>query len=354
MFDVVRSTRRRPYLAAGLLAPLALLAMPLRAADDRVTQTGLISDDGVGASHLDPALVDAWGAAFVPGGFAYVVKRGAGAAAAYDGSGIPQPYGVATPGPAAGGASHPTGVVANATQSFVEPGGLPAALIFVGEDGVISAWNLTLDGGAARRVVDNSASGASYKGVAIANDGAADFLYATDFHNAKVDVFDSKFRPVTSLGGFKDKTIPKNFAPFGIRNVGGVLYVTYARQDLDKKNDLPGKAQGFVDCFDANGGLRDGRRQAARRQHRRRHDRRVRRGDRPRGRGAPRFRRRAADDRRPARARVRQRRPRAAARGALLRGRPRRRGARPLWPSRSHGQLTRRTCEFGDDTVSWA
>src|SRR5204863_9194651 len=92
-----------------------------------------------------------------------------------------------------------------------------------------------------------------YKGLAIDSRTAGQFLYATDFHNGKVDVFDSSFHLVTLSGNFTDPNLPAGFAPFGIQNINGTLYVTYALQDVDAEDDVAGSGHGFVDDYELNG-----------------------------------------------------------------------------------------------------
>ena len=99
------------------------------------------------------------------------------------------------------------------------------------------------------------AHGAIYKGLAIDSRTAGQHLYATDFHNGNVDVFDSSFHLVTLSGNFTDPNLPAGFAPFGIQNIGGTLYVTYALQDADAEDDVAGPGNGFVDAYDLNGNL---------------------------------------------------------------------------------------------------
>jgi uncharacterized protein (TIGR03118 family) len=103
--------------------------------------------------------------------------------------------------------------------------------------------------------VDSSASGAIYKGLAIASTASGDRLYATNFHANRVEVFDGQFHPVISAGAFTDPTLPAGYAPFGIQNLGGTIYVTYALQDADAEDDVAGPGHGFVDAFDTNGNL---------------------------------------------------------------------------------------------------
>src|SRR5205085_7689150 len=100
-----------------------------------------------------------------------------------------------------------------------------------------------------------SNSGAVYKGLAIATVGATNYIYATDFHNGRIDVFDENYAPVTMAGGFSDPSIPAGFAPFGIQNINGQLYVTYAMQDADKHDDVAGPGHGYVDVFTPSGQL---------------------------------------------------------------------------------------------------
>src|SRR5258708_138349 len=131
-----------------------------------------------------------------------------------------------------------------------------AQFVFSTEDGVIDAWNFGLDPANAVVAVDNSGSGAVYKGLAMGNTASGEMLFATDFHGAKIDVFDSTFAPVTiATGKFTDSKVPAGFAPFGIANIRGNLFVTYAKQDAAKHDDVAGKHSGFVDIYDTRGNL---------------------------------------------------------------------------------------------------
>ena len=91
---------------------------------------------------------------------------------------------------------------------------------------MILGWSPTVNGTTAIPGVDNSASGAVYKGLTTMSDR----LYATDFHNGRVDVFDASFKPVTTAT-FTDPKLPKGYAPFGIQALAGSIFVTYAKQD---------------------------------------------------------------------------------------------------------------------------
>jgi uncharacterized protein (TIGR03118 family) len=169
---------------------------------------------------------------------------------------------VAIPPPSAG-PSDPTGIVFNSSSDFAisKNGGAPspALFIFSGEGGAISGWSQSVDPQNAITAYDDGAGGAVYKGLAIANNGSGNFLYATDFHNNKVDVFDKSFAKVTTTGGFTDPTLPAGYAPFGIQavTIGTTvsMIVTYAMQDPQKHANVSGAGLGLVNVFDTNGNL---------------------------------------------------------------------------------------------------
>ena len=266
----------------GMLAmALALTRSSPAAAKEKnaYQQTNLVSDIPGLAVHTDPNLVNAWGIAAGPvtpalpmGTPFWVSDNGTGVTTLYNGAGEPFPVGaplVVTIPPAA---SAPTGQVFNGTADFgVASGGRsgPSIFIFVTEDGAISGWNpcvpppsppdvCFLDGGSflsptAILAVDNSASGAIYKGVAIGSTPAGNFLYAANFHAGTIDVFDNAFQAASLAGSFSDPDLPAGFAPFNIQNLAGQLYVTYAKQDADKEDEVTGQGLGFVDVFDTNG-----------------------------------------------------------------------------------------------------
>lgn len=222
-------------------------------------QRNLVSDGAIPADHTDPNLVNPWGIAFTPFSFAWVADNATGKSTIYDGNGVPQPLVVTIP-PASdtSGPSNPTGIVFNGSGDFVVHQGSasgPARFIFATESGTLAAWSPDVDATNALLVMDNTASGAVYKGLAMAGNGTGLFLYATDFHNARIDVFDSDFQPTHLSGSFQDPAIPRGFAPFGIQNIQGNLYVTYAKQDADRHDDVPGRGFGFVNVFDADGHL---------------------------------------------------------------------------------------------------
>ncbi len=246
-------------LAAGLC-----LAGPAWADDEAppgafYTPRNLVSDVAVLAPTVDPNLKNGWGVAFNPNGFVWVANNGSGTATLYDGNGLPNSLVVAIP--AAGGVSGPgapTGIVFSSSNDFVVTKGTlsgPSRFIFATEDGTISGWAPNVDFTHAIVAVDSSSSNAVFKGLALAANGNGNFLYAADFHNGKVAVFDSAFHPATLPGNFRDPHLPAGFAPFGIQNLNGNLYVTYAKQNAERHDDVAGPGLGFVNVFNANGQL---------------------------------------------------------------------------------------------------
>jgi uncharacterized protein (TIGR03118 family) len=239
-------------------------------------QTNLVSDGFVPAQFTDLKLKNPWGLVAAPkssslpnGSPWWVNDNGTGVSTLYNGNtGQPQSLIVTIPPPKgspAGTTSAPTGIVFNGNQNeFLVGPKAPAAFIFATEDGTISGWNPQSPAGpnAAVLEVDNSngGTGAVYKGLALASSGGSDFLYATNFRAGTIDVFDSSFHQVplgsgAVSGKFTDPHLAHGFAPFGIANINGNLFVTYAKQDADKKDDVAGRGRGFVDKFDTSGHL---------------------------------------------------------------------------------------------------
>jgi len=217
-------------------------------------QHNLVSDQAGKADVTDPNLVNPWGISESSASPFWISNNHSGNTTLYNGSGAIIPLVVTIPLPAGQtGLSSPTGQVAtNGVQAFQLANGKPAVFIFDSEDGTIAAWN---GGAAATLMVDNSASGAVYKGLALGANASGPLLYAANFHAGTVDVFDGTFKPATVAGGFKDSTIPAGFAPFNVANLGGKLYVAYAKQDDEKHDDVAGAGNGFVNVFDMDGNL---------------------------------------------------------------------------------------------------
>jgi uncharacterized protein (TIGR03118 family) len=222
-------------------------------------QRNLVADVPGQAKLLDSNLVNAWGLAFGPNTPAWVADNGTDVSTLYSGSvgGTPitkLPLTVSIPGGA------PTGMVYNDTSGFVVHSGAssgPAMFLLSSEAGKITGWNQAVPpppfSTQAQTAV--SVSGAIFKGLAIAKTANGSQLYATDFHNDKVDVWDSDFMPVHHPGAFHDPSIPNHYAPFGIETVNGDIVVTYAKQDEDAEDDVSGPGNGFVDVYDTGGHL---------------------------------------------------------------------------------------------------
>jgi uncharacterized protein (TIGR03118 family) len=228
-------------------------------ASDFYKQRNLVSDSNqIRAEHHDPRLVNAWGLAFNPFGVSWVADNGTGFSTLYDGDGKPQSLIVTIPGEGKD-KGNPTGIAFYGGPGFVVSKGQasgPSRFLFVNEDGGISGWSPMADLTHAIRVVDKGYDHAIYKGVAISGNGRGTLLYATDFHNGKVNVYDATFKPVTLPDRpFYDPNMPSGFAPFGIQAINGDLYVSYAKQDEDREDDVSGRGLGFIDVYDPDGKL---------------------------------------------------------------------------------------------------
>jgi uncharacterized protein (TIGR03118 family) len=235
----------------GLFLPVAL---PAGTANSYL-QHNLVSNVAGQADVTDPNLVDAWGVAFSATGPFWVVNHLSGTATIYNGAGAITPTVVSispAPGSATGTLGRPTGEMQNPTTAFILANGKAASFIFSTDDGLITAWNT---GTADQVMVNNSASSAVYKGLAINPVAVGPMLYAANFRSGKIDVFDGTFKPTTVSGGFTDPNLPANFAPFNIWPLAGKLYVTYAQQDAAKFLDVAGPGNGIVNVFDFNGNL---------------------------------------------------------------------------------------------------
>ncbi|PTL81242.1 TIGR03118 family protein [Vitiosangium sp. GDMCC 1.1324] len=254
---------RNHALALGLaasLVPAVGFAENSCKQPNAYVQRNLVADTAGVAEHTDPDLVNPWGIVFNPFGFVWISDNGTGLSTLYDGNGVKNSLVVSIPAPPGEtGPGKPTGIVSNNSGAFIASRGTASGtsfFIFATEQGLIAAWVPSVDFTHALIAVDNSSTGAIYKGLALTGTGTDLHLYATDFHNGKIDVFDSTFAPFTlPPGAFTDPTIPAGFAPFGIQSINGSLYVTYAKQDADREDDVAGKGLGFVNIFDANGRL---------------------------------------------------------------------------------------------------
>jgi uncharacterized protein (TIGR03118 family) len=226
------------------------------------TMSRLVSDGAVAAASTDPKLKNPWGIVFAPNAPVWLVNNGTQTSTLYDGTGRVQGLVVNIPAGLNGNAN-PTGIVFNGTATdFTVTNGTVTAgarFIFNGEGGTISGWAPTVNATNAIVAYDDGAGGAIYKGLAIASDAGVSRLYATDFHNNKVDVFDKDYKKVTVAGGFTDATLPAGYFPFGIQalQIGGVtrILVSYAQHQVGNDNELAGAGLGLVNVFDLQGTL---------------------------------------------------------------------------------------------------
>src|SRR5215831_8105604 len=221
-------------------------------------QTNLVSDVPGMAKTTDPNLVNPWGMTLGTNSGLWVSDNGSGKATAYDGNGSPIPSTVVSIPASKGDAGTPTGVATNATSGFVISANgksAPATELFATEDGTIAGWNSDVDPANAIIAVSDPEKEAVYKGLAIGFNPHGAFLFATNFREGTVDVFDESFHRVETEGGFVDKKIPRDFGPFGIASINSHVYVTYAKHDSSKTDDVPGPGRGFIDIFDTDGNL---------------------------------------------------------------------------------------------------
>jgi uncharacterized protein (TIGR03118 family) len=215
-------------------------------------QVNLVGDnDQYNPVRVDPNLKNAWGMAFAPSGPDWVNAQVTGLSNIYNtqGADVRPPVAIPSPTSDAGG-GHPTGIVFNKSSGFKLPNGNPARFIFVGDDGVISGWN---GGDVAIRVKDHSGT-AAYTGLAIAADGADSFIYAANFLSGHIEVYDANWTEVSGKP-FTDFFLPQDYAPFNIQNVGGNLFVMYAKVSDEPGEEETGPGLGIVDIYQPNGKL---------------------------------------------------------------------------------------------------
>jgi uncharacterized protein (TIGR03118 family) len=220
------------------------------------TVTNLVADSAC-AANVDPNLVNGWGVAFNPQGFVWVADNETSKSTLYDGNGVPQSLVVSIPAGKAGEAK-PTGIVFNGSNDFaVSQGGTsaPSRFIWAGQAGTLAAWSPTVNPTGAITVYDGAAEEKIYTGLALAQQGSANRLYAADFHNRRIDVFDSNFKLMTVPGGFVDPHLPAGYAPFGIQAIENRIYVGYAKQGANGEDEEAGAGLGLLDVFDTAGTL---------------------------------------------------------------------------------------------------
>ena len=229
---------RTIVLTAGLA--LSLLSSPsLARAQYQVTNLASNQEDDVKVP--DPLLVNAWGLVYPPGGPFWISDNLSGWSTLYDARGTKIPLNVLIPTAGGDGPGTPTGMVFNGSPDFKIKGS-PTFFLFATLDGTISGWAPAVNRNAA--IVKVTAPGASFTGLAISSKASGNVLLAADNANHKVDIYDGSFKFVKS---FTDPTVPAGFAPFGIQDFGGLVYVSFASS--------AGAAGGFIDIFTEDGEL---------------------------------------------------------------------------------------------------
>lgn len=231
----------------------------------------LVSDNaGVIATTtvIDGNLQNPWGVAVGPGLPFWIADNNSNLSTLYSGNGQIETgvvtgsnaVGISIPASAAGVQANPTGQVYNGNGGFTiatSKGAESALFIFDGEGGTISAWAQDSGASAVTAYDDGIANGADhavYKGLALGSVGGVTYLYATDLHNNKIDVFDTNFsRPSALQGKFADPNMPPGFVPFGITAISNQLYVSYAMRDAAMHDEVAGAGLGYVDVFDSSG-----------------------------------------------------------------------------------------------------
>ena len=232
---------RRVLVLFSLLAlPLVLAGTPALA---QYTETVLVANNmAEGANPADPLLVNAWGLTKGPGLPFWIADNATGWSTLYTETGAAVPIQVVIPAAVPGNTGSPTGIVFNGTGQF-KIKGFPAFFIFATLDGTISGWAPQVNFQSAQLQVNRSATRASYTALAITNNAnGPNLLFAADTTNNKIDIFDDHFKP---MGFFTDRKLPKGMTAFGVRDIGGLVYVSFA--------DSAGGPGGAIDIFTEDG-----------------------------------------------------------------------------------------------------
>lgn len=217
-------------------------------------ETDLVADiAGLNAPIIDPTFKNGWGISVGSTGNFWLSSNHGGVTTIYDSTGATKLAAITIPSRNGTDAGSPTGVIFNSSTDF--KGYL---FIYSSEDGVISGWQVSSGFKSAAKLATDPSVDAVYKGIAMATNGASNNLYVADFKENKIVIYDKNFAPTTVSGNFTETglpAIPSDFGPFGIQNVGGLLYVTYAKHKPapDNGDDLSGLGNGYVSVFNPDG-----------------------------------------------------------------------------------------------------
>jgi len=252
--SVLRQASSACFVAAlSLVCAAAIAQTPKAYAVHNLVSNGVVESD-----HVDPNMVDTWGVSFNPAGLVWVTNNRSGTSTLYDGLGVPNALVVNVPKASGSGVGSPTGIVFSGTGDYVVGNGAtsgPSRFIFASEDGLISGWAPNVD--LHNAIGAAHTPGAVYLGLAVADSSTGSRLYATDYRNGRVDMFDSAFAKLSMAGAFVDPKLPKGMVPFGIQALSNQLYVTYIRAG-DYKTDISSLRTGegvdsVVSVFDSEG-----------------------------------------------------------------------------------------------------
>jgi uncharacterized protein (TIGR03118 family) len=228
----------RSYVFSAALGLLLTLTSSAALAQYQVSY--LTSDISGKAKHTDPLLKNAWGLAYSPGNPFWVSDEASGWSTLYDGTGTPQSLQVVIPPASGKGAGTPTGIVYNGSQEF-KIDTWTSVFLFATLDGTISGWSAFSPTAA---LIGVRSAGSVYTGLAITSKTSGNSLFAADSANNKVDIYDGNFN---LTGSFTDSEIPTGFTPFGIQDIAGKVYVSFA--------STSGGSGGFIDIFSETGTL---------------------------------------------------------------------------------------------------
>ncbi|HXM62085.1 MAG TPA: TIGR03118 family protein [Terriglobales bacterium] len=229
-----RRWARTTALTLWLALALGFISSPASA---QYALTNLTSNQTGKAKNVDPLLQNAWGLVYGPGGPFWVSDEWDGWSTLYNGAGVPQSLQVIVPSASGSGPGSPTGIVYDTSKSDFKIDDWPSVFLFATLDGTIQGWS-TFNTSASLIAVNNSSSKASYTGLAITSKSSGNFLYAADFNNNKIDMYDNGFNLVKS---FTDAKIPKGFVVFNVQDIKGKLYVSYV--------SAKGAGGGYIDIF---------------------------------------------------------------------------------------------------------
>ena len=222
------------------LALMLILVCSTAVGQTGYQRTNLVSNLSGKALHTDPLLANPWGLAYSPGAPFWVSDEASGWSTLYDAKGNPQSLQVVIPPASGTGQGTPTGIVYNGSQEF-KIRNWTSVFLFASLDGTISGWSSFSP---TQALIGATQAGAVYTGLAITSKASGNFLYAADAANNKVDVYNGNFSLVKS---FTDSAIPAGFAPFGIQDIRGQVYVTFA--------STTGGSGGYIDIFGEDGTL---------------------------------------------------------------------------------------------------